>query len=91
MQQCRVQGRGSRRRREGSGFDVRRLRVVETPISWPSELASDQPARDISTITSNHLPIDVGAPLVAGEGCAGLLSVEGGNAVIPSWARGERS
>jgi hypothetical protein len=48
MQECREQGRDSTRRREGSGFDGRRLRVVDTPISSPSELASDPPARDRS-------------------------------------------
>jgi hypothetical protein len=48
MQAGRDQGRDSTRRREGSGFDGRRLRVVFTPISSSSELASDLPARDIS-------------------------------------------
>jgi hypothetical protein len=48
MQECREQGRDSRRRREGSGFDGRRLRVVDTPVSFSAELASDPPARDSS-------------------------------------------
>jgi hypothetical protein len=48
MQECREQGRDSTRRREGSGFDGRRLRVVDTPISLSAELASDPPARDSS-------------------------------------------
>jgi hypothetical protein len=48
MQECREQGRDSTRRREGSGFDGRHLRVVDTPISFSAELASDPPAHDSS-------------------------------------------
>jgi hypothetical protein len=48
MQQCREQGRDSRRRREGSGFDGRRLRVVDTPISLSAGLGCNPPARDSS-------------------------------------------
>jgi hypothetical protein len=48
MQECREQGRDSRRRREGSGFDGRRLRVVDTPVSLSAELGCDPPARDSS-------------------------------------------
>jgi hypothetical protein len=48
MQEYREQGRDSTRRREGSGFDGRRLRVVDTPISLSTELACYPPARDIA-------------------------------------------
>lgn len=50
-----------------------------------------RPSPSAGPTTFNHVPIDVDAPVVAGDGYSGLLSVEGGNAVVPSCARGECS
>ncbi|MDX6584536.1 MAG: hypothetical protein QOI10_3720 [Solirubrobacterales bacterium] len=57
MQECREQGRDSRRRREGSGFDGRHLRAVDTPISLSVELARDGRLRERrrSAIFESHL------------------------------------
>jgi hypothetical protein len=57
MQECREQGRDSTRRREGSGFDGRHLRAVDTPISLSVELARDGRLRERrrSAIFESHL------------------------------------